>query len=159
MRPLYFIKLNTLTYNIYGLSCRGTGRLDSSIYRYTKADIIYTQENLKNFEQYFYVPLKGCGLNSNEGVQIYLRQKSESDHMTQFTDKEKNSNIKCYEQIADGRISTRYAISTVIRGVRITNLHLEGGRYSDPMVLDTQFQAVLDHKLNLIKQVIILKML
>ena len=60
---------------------------------------------------------------------------------------------KISTQGADISVADRHAILFSYKGVRIANLHLEGGRYSD-QTLFTQFDKLLAYKLELLHKVI-----
>jgi endonuclease/exonuclease/phosphatase family metal-dependent hydrolase len=69
------------------------------------------------------------------------------------------TDVKCIKQeVSDSSklkygIVTRYANIVTINGIKIANIHLEGGRYSDAKIL-SHFDAIFEHKISLLVSVL-----
>ena len=137
--------LTLMTYNIYGLTCEPNKIAD--YIKWTDIDILCTQEDVRNIDN-----LKGykamndkCGKDF-ERVQMYVKDKLATREVAQ-----------CIDQAGQNGMRSRNAMVTVLdNGLKIASLHLEGGRFADPLVF-TNFKTVLAQKLGLLRKVIATK--
>lgn len=136
--------LKLLTFNIFGRYCKFFDKFEEKLNPY-KPDIICTQESLKhstNLKLGSYNSINSAGTNS-EIVGVFSN--GDPQHINDF--------IKISTYGGPYHVANRHAILFTYNGVKIANLHLEGGRYSDQGLFNN-FNKLLNYKLDLLKQVI-----
>lgn len=140
-----------LTFNIFGARCA-----DFADFKKVLGDcdpyVMLTQElgnanRNKQLGPYEYIDSAGHG-GEIVGIHTNSVGKQDKTHSSKIQDITKISTSGKKLKVAD-----RHAILFSYMGVRIANLHLEGGRYSD-QALFTDFKGLLDYKLQLLQKVI-----
>ena len=123
-------------------------------------DIIFTQENgdkdtvvMRNNTNYNVVFKNGM---PNEQVAIYLNK-----NLSKYLDQNKTPiNIKTVptdEEKNNYNVVERNAICYMLNGIKIVNLHMEGGRYINKTLLMGHFDSMLAYKMKLLMEIIKLK--
>jgi len=131
------IDLTIISLNMYNGQCSNKSEiLDILPY----ADVIMTQENDTSL---FLLPNQSsCGKNS-ETVGLYTI---------------KDNSIKCIETSPNhlpSSIKNRYGFITIVKGIKIANIHLEGGRFSDLLLFTEKREEIMMYKLELLKKIIL----
>lgn len=147
------VHLRLMTYNIFQNKCidamvnisRAILEMSDSV------NIICTQEDRELtplLADNKYIPMKECGAETSEKVQMYVDSNTANVYRAQ---------AKCLEHREDDWYTTRYAVTTSLfidsNEVKIASLHLEGGRYADQVVFD-DFEILMAQKLGILKQII-----
>lgn len=135
-----------LSFNIFGKHCQDLPVFEEKLGKYTP-DVICLQELGKTDTQgplgtYNYIDSAGYG---GEIVGVFTSSNTNSGSIKKIT-KISTSGKKL-------KVADRHAIIFTYQGMRVANLHLEGGRYSD-QTLFTQFTRLLAYKQELLKKVI-----
>ena len=148
------MSIRVLTFNVFGTHCRDFIKFSDIIMPF-KPNIICSQEtNKPNKHQntdsgYKLIDSAGTG---GEIVGIFTSLSSadiQPENITQIT---KISTNGAKLGVAD-RHAILFTYQNKGSNIRVANLHLEGGRYSD-QTLFTQFDELLDYKLELLRKVI-----
>jgi exonuclease III len=137
--------LKLLTFNIFGKHCKSFESFESSLDKY-KPEIICTQESTKH------VPNTKLGsYNSFDSAG------DGSEIVGVFSNSESQNYINSIKKISTHgsayNVADRHAILFDYKGVKIANLHLEGGRFSDQQLFNN-FDNLLKYKLELLNEVI-----
>ena len=103
------------------------------------SDVIVTQENDSSV---FMMPGLSCGKDS-EKVGLYTRSVVPKD------------DVLCIGttpsvELDSSNIKQRNGYITMINGIKIANLHLEGGRYADKLLFSKERENILQYKLDLL---------
>jgi exonuclease III len=141
-----------LSFNIYNRKCNNfNSNLINKLLKDKNIDVLCTQEdggkNTYNpISIYKILPIiknKSCGDKSFETVGVY-----EKIHNSIKFDNCINSN-----QIYKERKISRFSIIVNYKNIKIANMHLEGGRYIDKILLK-DFKILLPIKLSLLEDII-----
>ena len=133
--PLKENTFSIASWNMYNGKCDNKLEIMDMI-PYT--DVILTQENDKTV---FKINQYECGQGS-ESVGIYTHKDLHIDeciHSSIFLEETKN----------------RYGLISIVNGIKIANLHLEGGRFTDKLIFKIdKRQLLLKFKLDLLEKII-----
>ena len=138
-----------LSFNIYGRYCKDfNNKLIGNILKDNMIDILCTQEDhiYKPITDYKILPViknKSCGNKTSETVGVYEKIPNSINF-----DNCINSN-----QVYKKDKLNRFSIIFNYKNIKIANLHLEGGRYTDQILL-TDFETLLPIKLSLLEEII-----
>lgn len=141
-----------VSFNIFGRDCKMfNSKILDNILKNNKIDILCTQEDSGKYiynpiSDYKILPViknKYCGNKSFETVGVYEK----TPNSVEF-DSCINSN-----QVYKKDKLNRYSIIFNYKNIKIANLHLEGGRYTDQILL-TDFETLLPIKLSLLEEII-----
>lgn len=141
-----------LSFNIFGRYCKDfNNKLIGNILKDNKIDILCTQEDTgkhiyKPINDYKILPViknKSCGNKTSETVGVYEKIPNSINF-----DNCINSN-----QVYKKDKLNRFSIVFNYKNIKIANLHLEGGRYTDQILL-TEFEILLPIKLSLLEDII-----
>lgn len=138
--------LSLMTFNIYSKNCNRFNEF--KIPQDLNIDYLLTQEtnnaadNETTFNDYPNAVFSGKG---SEQVAIYTKEKISDDLVTTI-------NIEP-EQILQGPVTRNGIIITTQNGIKIANLHLEGGRYVDKQLFQN-FNKIFAHKMKLLTEII-----
>ena len=141
-----------LSFNIYSRGCKSfTSKIVDNILKDNDIDILCTQEDggkniYKPISTYKILPViknKSCGDKSFETVGVYEKIPNSINF-----DNCINSN-----QVYKKDKLNRFSIVFNYKNIKIANLHLEGGRYTDQILL-TEFEILLPIKLSLLEDII-----
>ena len=144
--------LSILSFNIYSRGCKDfSNTLVDKMLNDNNIDILCTQEDgetnaYKPIRKYNILPViknKYCGNKQPETVGVY-----EKIPNSVVFDNCINSN-----QVYKDKQINRYSIICNYKNIKIANLHLEGGRYTDQILL-TDFDTLLPIKLSLLELII-----
>lgn len=145
-------KINIVTYNVYMYECNRKWNLldfmmeDGELKKEYNDVIICTQEDTKSFD-----------IISNKFKRIKVCGKLTEKEAVYTTESNFNNVIfdKCIEINGKPAISnTRSAIIFSSQGIKIANLHLEGGRFFDMNFYADKFDILNNYKLQLINAVV-----
>ena len=140
------------SFNIFGRGCRSfDSKLVDKLLKDNNIDILCTQEDCgkntyKPISNYKILPViknKKCGGKSCETVGVYEKIPNSINF-----DNCINSN-----QVYKKDKINRFSIIFNYKNIKIANLHLEGGRYTDQILL-TDFETLLPIKLSLLEEII-----
>jgi len=141
--------LKIMTFNVYDHICNADGRTPRALIDMSGCDIVCTQEEPEEPSEaedtQYYTRLSTCG-GDNEMVGVYYKKDLESAPEV----------VECIETRPPYRGTRRYAIIFEYKGIRIANLHLEGGRYTDELLCEadeTQKMIVYEYKMELLREV------
>jgi hypothetical protein len=134
----YFIPL--LTFNTYsGMCTRSYQAIDkiTSILKHNGLplpEIITTQENNLDmgFHSSSYINIKTCGRGGEE-LGLYSLYPQYVSNMVCFSE---------YSPLSFYNVEDRNAISFNYKGITIVSTHLEGGRYSEPLIIDSTQNSI-----------------
>jgi exonuclease III len=141
-----------LSFNIFGRYCKDfNNKLIGNILKENNIDILCTQEDTdkhiyKPIAEYKILPViknKSCGNKTSETVGVYEKIPNSINF-----DNCINSN-----QIYKKDKLNRFSIIFNYKNIKIANLHLEGGRYTDQILL-TEIETLLPIKLSLLEEII-----
>jgi exonuclease III len=144
--------LSILSFNIFGRDCKDfNSKIVDNILKDNNIDILCTQEdsgkNIYNpISKYKILPViknKSCGGKSFETVGVY-----EKIPNSVMFDNCINSN-----QLYKKDKLNRFSIIFNYKNIKIANLHLEGGRFTDQILL-TDFETLLPIKLSLLEEIV-----
>uniref|UniRef100_A0A6C0HMG1 Endonuclease/exonuclease/phosphatase domain-containing protein n=1 Tax=viral metagenome TaxID=1070528 RepID=A0A6C0HMG1_9ZZZZ len=141
-----------LSFNIYGRGCNSfDSKLVDKLLKDNNIDVLCTQEDFgkniyKPISNYKILPViknKSCGYKSSETVGVYekIPNSINFDNCINSNQVYKKNNIN------------RFSIIFNYKNIKIANLHLEGGRYTDQILL-TDFETLLPIKLSLLEDII-----
>jgi exonuclease III len=135
--------IKLLTFNIFGARCADFAEFDK-ILGDCDPEVMLTQElgntnKHKSLGPYDYIDSAGYG---GEIVGIHAVKGKKCGEVNKISTSGKKL-----------KVADRHAILATYKGIRVANLHLEGGRYSD-QTLFTDFKGLLDYKLQLLQKVI-----
>lgn len=143
------MSIRVLTFNVFGTHCRDFIKF-SDIIKPFAPDIICSQETNKPHKHQ----------NTDSGYKLIDSAGHGGEIVGIFNNLSTGIQANKIEQIAkistrgaDIGVADRHAILFSYNGIRVANLHLEGGRYSD-QTLFTQFDELLAYKLELLQKVI-----
>ena len=140
--------LKLLTFNIFGSHCNNLKNFEAELTPY-KPDIICTQESINHTNSTKLGSYNSID-SSGHGAEI----------VGVFSNDESKKYITAMEKISTTgssyRVADRHAILFNYKGVKIANLHLEGGRFSDQQLFNN-FANLLNYKLELLIKVIAAK--
>ena len=140
--------LKLLTFNIFGKNCKQFTNFEAELNSY-KPDIICTQESIIHSTNVKLVSYNSIDSSGHDAEIVGVFSNDESKNY--ITAMEKISTTGSSYRVAD-----RHAILFNYKGVKIANLHLEGGRFSDKQLFNN-FANLLNYKLYLLKKVIAAK--
>ena len=141
-----------LSFNIFGRYCKDfNNKLIGNILKENNIDILCTQEDTdkhiyKPIAEYKILPViknKSCGNKTSETVGVYEKIPNSINF-----DNCINSN-----QIYKKDKLNRFSIIFNYKNIKIANLHLEGGRFTDQILL-TDFETLLPIKLSLLEEIV-----
>ena len=130
-----------MTFNVFQHSCQAKKAADYIIQ--SNADIVCTQEDTDGSKLNNYTEVKSCG-GGSETERVYMKNNIAT-------------NIECIlvPGISIGTIKTqeRSAVLFTVQGVKIANVHLEGGRFADDNLF-TNTAALQAKKLELLNTIL-----
>ena len=138
--------LSLMTFNIYSKNCNRFNEF--KIPQELNINYLLTQETNNaadkqtTFNDYPNAVFSGEG---SEQVAIYTKEKISDDLVTTI-------NIET-EQSLQGPVTRNGIIITTQNGIKIANLHLEGGRFVDKQLLQN-FDKIFAHKMKLLNEII-----
>lgn len=140
--------LSVLSFNIYNY----TGNIKKFSKQYNQKllpDIICTQEDGGTYNVFGnnYTKLISNGFGG-DAVAVYYNNDTVNEDDITFI---RNINISSKYL---SNISPRNAIIFTVKGITIVNLHLEGGRNVDKMILTNDFNSYLNYKLSLLRSIL-----
>lgn len=148
------MSIRVLTFNVFGTHCRDFIKF-SDIIKPFAPDIICSQETNKPHKHQNtdsgYKLINSAG-HGSEIVGIFTSLSA----LTAFPGDIKQItkiSTRCAELGVADRHAILFSFQTQMGNIRVANLHLEGGRYSD-QTLFTQFDELLAYKLELLQKVI-----
>jgi hypothetical protein len=139
--------LKIMSFNVYNHGCIAYGRTARAMIDMSGCDIVCTQEEPSEAEDtQYYTRLPTCG-EGNERVGVYYKKDLESVPTV----------VECIETIPppplNEELPRRYAIIFEYKGIRIANLHLEGGGYADHELCRGNKTKIYKYKMELLRQV------
>ena len=141
-----------LSFNIYSRGCKNfDSKSVDKLLKDNNIDVLCTQEDggkniykpISNFKILPVIKNKSCGDKSFETVGVYEKIPNSINF-----DNCINSN-----QVYKKDKINRFSIIFNYKNIKIANLHLEGGRYTDQILL-TDFETLLPIKLSLLEDII-----
>lgn len=134
--------IKLLTFNIFGAGCSDFTDFDK-VLGDCDPDVMLTQElgntnKHKSLGPYEYVDSAGHG---GEIVGLHTIKGEKIGEVSKLSTSGKKI-----------KVADRHSILATYKGIRVANLHLEGGRYSD-QTLFANFKGLLDYKLQLLQKV------
>lgn len=141
-----------LSFNIYSRRCNSFNiNLVDKILKDNKIDILCTQEDsgkniykpISNYKILPVIKTHSCGDKSFETVGVYEKIPNSINF---------NNCINSNQVYKQNKIN-RFSIVFNYKNIKIANMHLEGGRYTDQILL-TDFKTLLPIKLSLLEDII-----
>ena len=141
-----------LSFNIYSRGCKSfDSKSVDKLLKDNNIDVLCTQEDggkniykpISNFKILPVIKNKSCGDKSFETVGVYEK----IPNSINFDNCIKSNQVYKKDKI------NRFSIIFNYKNIKIANLHLEGGRYTDQILL-TDFETLLPIKLSLLEDII-----